>query len=228
MSEKSSNAFQFQPRRDPPDVTPVAIDMVERVWSLVRSMIRGPKTGIGKEYDVDRLHGRLLLGVDRLWVAAYPTLWKGERPFCGLVITSIGPPPKDRPGLRSTEFFFKEKSITIHLIAGKMPYRWIDDAVEKITAYARAQGCRQAFVLARSRWRRYGLRFYPHFEKLGLARDRFSGMGKYGGRNSKNARQRPGHFLLVLPLPPGMKYETARRSTRRMFFESPKGEGYAA
>ena len=125
------------------DLTPVPVEMAERVWPAARSAIRGPKNGIGRGYDVDRLHGRLLLGIDRLWIAGFTNTWRATQPdlpFCGLVITSIGPPPKDRPG----GLFYKEKSITIHLIAGTKLYTWIDDAVEKITAYAEAQNLRHA------------------------------------------------------------------------------------
>ena len=211
------------------DVTPVPLDMTERVWPAARSLIRGPKFGIGREYDVDRLHGRLLLGVDRLWIAGFQKVYKGTHPICGLVITSIGPPPKDRPDQRFKKgLFFKEKSITVHLIAGERLYTWIDDAVEKISAYAQAQGCRQAFILARRRWRRYAIRFYPRFEKMGLARDRF----EPGCSNMSNGRRRPGHFLLVEPMPPGKKYDTARSSRTYNYIrakEMPllKGEAHA-
>jgi hypothetical protein len=205
------------------DFTPVPVEMAERVWPGVRDMIRGPKTGIGREYDVDRLHHRLLLGIDRVWIAGFTRITAGElvkHPFCGLVITSIGAPPKSGPQL-----FFKEKSIFIHLIAGVRLYTWIDEAVEKIVAYAKAQEVRQAFVLARVGWRRYALRFYPHYSKMGLARDRFSARG----RNPNNGRHCPGRFLHVEPLPSGVKFDTAIHSRRRNYIYPPKkGETHDA
>jgi len=171
-------------------------------------MIQGPK-GIGCDYDIERLHGRLLVGMDRLWVAA---ITKGNRAgrYAGVVITSLGPPPPDRP----RKLFAIERSLTAHFIAGQSVEAWIDDAIAKVAAYGKENGCRQVFLLARRNWQFYMRRFYGRFERVGVARDR---MVNRGARDPRNAIMRPGHFRLLEPLPPELSYSVARRHRRKVY-----------
>lgn len=227
MAASLNTALPFTPYKIPRvaegELLPVPIEMLDKVWSSARRLIKGPY-GIGDgwdcDYDVERLHGRLLLGMDRLWL---PAITKGSRTgrFAGVVITSIGPPPKDRPH----KLFFNERSLTVHFIAGRWTRAWMPDAQEKLVAYGKESGCRQAFILARSCWLvSYMRRFYGRFERVGVSRDRWR--KNPHGLNLHNSLMRPGHFRLLEPMPPGMFWSVARRLRRKAYFRP--GENNAA
>lgn len=202
-----------QPRTRKGELYLVPPEMVARAWHPARYVMRGPKSGIGRDYDFNRLHGRLVLGIDQLWMAAFIFCGQSVRDLCpGVVITSIGPPPKDLP-----RRLFDRKdsnSLTVHFIAGWSIEAWMPDAIEKIAAYGKKHDCKQIFALARLNWLRYLFPFYSRFERVGLARDRMTTRG----RDIKNAQQRPGHFrLLCKDLPPRMSYDCARHSRNRIY-----------
>jgi hypothetical protein len=188
------------------ELLPVPCEMIPRVWRAVRSAIRAPQKGLGPGYDTDRLHGRLLLGIDCLWVAALTKAQphhKGlQTRFAGIVITSIGPPPTPRP----CKLFYTERSLTVHFIAGVATEAWIADAVQKICDYGKAMGCRQVFAISRSQWTGYYAgKFFDNFERVGIARDR----GRY---------KRLGYFRrLERDLPPHMSFDCARHQSRRIY-----------
>ena len=197
------------------ELLPVPTDMVPKLWTGVKQSIRGPR-GMGDEawncaYDVKRLHGRLLVGMDRLWIAVI-TKGCNTGKFAGIVITSLGPPPPDRPH----KLFFIERSLTVHFIAGHLPRAWMDDAIEKIALYGKENGCRQIFVLARRNWQSSLKKgFFGRFARVGIARDRMVA----NGRDPRNALMRPGHFRLLEPLPPGLAYSLARRHRRKVYIQ---------
>ena len=195
------------------ELLPVPIEMIPRLWTkTAKRLIQSPR-GIGYDYDIERLHGRLLVGMDQLWLAA---ITKGSNTgrFAGAVITSIGPPPVDLP----RKLFRKERSLTVHFVAGHLPGAWMDDAREKIVRYGKENACDQLFVLARHSWLvGYMYKLYGRFERVGLARDRWR-KSKHG-LNLHNSLMRPGHFRLLEPMPAGAFWSVARRSRRWAYFK---------
>ena len=231
MANESNSALQQKKRRlhlpqvAKGELLPVPVEMVPQFWRNAKCLIHGPKNGIGRDrgYDIERLHGRLLLGMDRLWMAV---ITEGSRSytsrFAGVVITSIGPPPTDLPG----KMFSKEQSLTVHFISGIHTLAWANDAIEKIIAYGKENNCRQLFMLGRVGWLvNYGRRFYGHFDRVGLARDRMRANPRYNPAGRHYSSTRVGHFRLLVPLPPGMSWEVGRRSRRRAYFREEKVYG---
>lgn len=186
--------------------------MVPQLWYNARFYIRSPKSGISHDYDIERLHGRLLLGMDRLWMAVTTTEGgrHGRGPgYVGVVITSLGPLPDCSPKL-----FRKEQSLLVHFIAGRYLKAWISDAIEKIAAYGKENGCRQIFVMANLGWQHHTHKFLDFFERVGLARDH----GPVG-----RGLNRPGYFRrLERSLPPGMSFENARRQRKKKYLHPQK------
>jgi hypothetical protein len=175
-------------------------------------------------YDYKRTHARLTVGVDRLWIAAFTQVSascgcgfdgtpRADR-FAGVVVTSIGAPPKDRP----RKLLLKKKSLTAHFINACNIEAWIDDAVEKITAYGIGNGCEQLFLLARRDWGKYMKRFYGRFENVAFARDRMTA----AGQDPSHAQQRPGAFRRMEAQPlNGRTYDDLRHSQRRIYIRRP-------
>jgi hypothetical protein len=190
----------------------IPVEAAVKLWrTTVKRMIMGPRgMGLDSDYDIERLHGRLVVGMDRLWLALF-TKGGYAGTTAGIVITSIGPPPSDRP----QKLFLKERSLTVHFIAGHRTGAWIPDAIQKLTAYGKENGCRQIFVLMRRSWQHYMHAFFGAFERVGLARDR---MVK-NGQDPRNAIMRPGHFRLLEPLPPRLAYSLARRHRRKVYIQ---------
>ena len=112
------------------------------------------------------------------------------------MITSISErPPSDRKVFRKGG-----RSLTVHLAAGKRIESWIEQAAERITAYGRAHGCRELFIMSRYGWQEY----LPHFlgrgwDRVAFSRDRPS---RHDGRKRRN---KIGYFRVVDPQPEGRR-----------------------
>ena len=205
----------FAPRVTEGELYLVPVSWAHSCFHRARFVIQAPRSGIGRDYDINRLYGRLVLGMDRLWLAAFtPTANKWIRDlFAGVVITSIGKAPPDRPRKLFPE---DDRSLIAHFIAGRNLESWIGDAIEKITDYGKKNGCKQIFVMLRKNWFHYAHPFYGRFERVGLARDRAT---KTGG-NMKDGIHRPGHFrLLQKDLPPNMTHNCARHRHDQIYMD---------
>jgi hypothetical protein len=106
-------------------------------------------------------------------------------------------PPSDRQCFRRSDPALM-RSLTIH-VAGEYDFRWwLDSAIERISRYAREQGCRQLFILIRKTWQRYITRWWSkEWEGVAVSRDRAtkSTCQRFRFRN------RPGYFRPLVPLP---------------------------
>jgi hypothetical protein len=205
--------------------------MIPRVWRSARSLFYGWDKGNGSKgappgYDIKRAHARLTVGVDRLWIAAMirakGRVWDDpegmQHRFYGAVITSVSGPPPDRP----RKLLLKKRSLTVHFVAAYGIEAWIDDAVEKITAYGVGNGCEQLFILGRKQWGEYAKLFYGRFESVAFARDRMTERG----RDPHNRQQRPGAFRRIEPMPVDGKrtYDDLRHSRRRIYIRNPQDD----
>lgn len=179
-------------RRFRGEVLPVPPAELPGLWKTVVSLFHRRRT----PYDVDRLHGRLLLGRDRLWVAVVDD---PARPLRGVIVTSVA----NRPPTQSKRFQ-PVRSLTVHIANGISIDAWIDSAIERITQYGLGEGCRQLFVQCRKGWHEYAKRFYGRgWETIGIGRDRPTPGG--GSR----FRNRVGHFRILVPDGPRMRYDSA-------------------
>lgn len=179
------------------EVLPVPSAVLERHWYDIditcRKHFRRHKKECAdprqKEYDTQALYTRALAGIDVVWVVARFDADASE--YLGVIVTTIA----DRPPTKR-KVFRRERSITIHLVNGNMIESWMAQAVERITAYAHDNGCRQAFLLARWRWQRYAAAFVGHFDRVGFSRDRQT---TRGGNHWSN---RIGWFRELVPFEP--------------------------
>jgi hypothetical protein len=173
------------------EVLPVPPEYVSRVWKNSPA-IRNFLSQI-PGYDIERLHGRLLSGMDRLWIAPGP----GQ--LYGVIITTVlnKPPQQRKAFLRKDRALMK--SLLVHFVGGYGLTRWIDSASERIKLYARQQGCRMLFVQARRGWHThlYHRWYSPEWEVVALGRDRptVSKCRRLARRNT------PGYFRLLIPVP---------------------------
>lgn len=170
------------------DVLPVPPELVPQVWKSVRRVVLAKIPG----YDIERTHARLLVGIDRLWVA-YRGRWLG-----GVIITSISQrPPSNRNCFKRKDPELR-KSLTIHVAGENWLLWWLDSAIERISHYAREQKCRQLFLLTRKGWQENVRRFYSReWEAVAIGRDRptKSACKRLSFRNT------PGYFRRLVPVP---------------------------
>jgi hypothetical protein len=176
------------------ELLPVPPELVPRVWRSVCLVALRKIPG----YDIARMRTRLLVGRDRLWVAYHP--WYGQQWLYGVIITSLSDePPSTRPCFRRQDPALR-KSLTIHLAGEYQLLSWLDSAIERINRYAREQGCRQLFLLARKGWQSQLTRWWSkEWEGVAIGRDRAtkSTCSRFRFRN------RPGYFRPLVPLPAG-------------------------
>lgn len=167
------------------EVLPVPPELVPRFWNSVR------KVALSKipDYNLERTHTRLLVGLDQLWIACCPY---GN--LLGVVITSISDEPPSK-----LKCFKPLRSLTVHVAGQYNPLRWLDSARERITRYAHQHGCKQLFLMARKSWQRYmHLWWSSEFEAVAFSRDRRTKSTCYlfRGRNT------PGYWRPMVPVPP--------------------------
>lgn len=178
------------------EVLPVPPSALDGHWKPIARFFRRCHNA-NVTYDVDRLHARLVAGIDMLWIAVVD---RKERPIRGVIVTSI----TNRSPSGRRYFDAHARSLTVHLATGRSIEAWIDSAVERITRYGREQGCKQLFLICRKSWRQYAVRFYDaSWEHVGIARDR---KGKLAPHRLYN---RVGHFREVVPSQPGLRYTSA-------------------
>lgn len=182
---KSDDPIRLEMLPVPPELTP-------KVWKAARKVAFSKIPG----YDIERTHTRLLVGIDRLWVA-YSNR-PGSRSLLGVVITSLSQrPPSKRKCFRRTDPALM-KSLTIHVAGEYFLLSWLDSAIERINRYAREQGCRQLFILSRKGWQRHVKRWWSReWEGVAFGRDRptKSTCKQYRERN------KPGYFRPMAPVP---------------------------
>lgn len=169
------------------DVLPVPPEMLPLVWPRVRRVF-----SLIPNYDVERTHTRLLVGLDRLWVANMP------QRLAGVIVTSFSlrPPSKRKCFKRKDPALMR--SLTIHVAGELNLLSWLDSAMERINLYARQQGCRQLFLMSRKGWQKHIKRWWsPEWECVAFARDRpaKSTCKAYRTRNT------PGYFRPMVPVP---------------------------
>ena len=172
------------------EVLPVPAEMVPSVWRSARQVAFSKIPG----YDIERTHTRLLAGVDQLWLA-----FDGENALRGVIVTSISP----RPPQQRVAFLRKDKalmrSLIIHIVGERCPLSWLDSAIERINLYARQNGCRQLYILARKGWQQFLKRWYSEeWEVVALGRDRPTA----SKCRVLKERNKPGYFRLLIPIPP--------------------------
>lgn len=168
---------------------PVPTELVPRLWRHAR------RVGLSRipGYNAERTHQRLLLGIDQLWIAST------NRFMWGVIITSISNrPPQQRKAWKREDKKLM-KSLTIHLAGEYRLLSWLDSAVERITHYARENGCHMLFLLARRGWHRhlYHRWYSREWEVVALGRDRPT------TSKCKRLRKRntPGYFRQLVPVP---------------------------
>jgi len=172
------------------EVLPVPPELVPKVWKSVRRVCFRKIPN----YDIERTHTRLLVGLDQLWVAYGP-----GRNLSGVIVTSISKraPQQRKAFLRPNEPDLA-KSLTIHIAGEYFLLNWLDSAVERISHYAREQGCRMLFLMARKGWQGHMKRFYsPEWEAVALGRDRPT----VSTCKRNRERNKPGYFRLLVPVP---------------------------
>lgn len=171
------------------EVLPVPAEMVPQFWRSACQCAFNKIPG----YDIERTHLRLLAGVDQLWMA-----FDAQNKTQGVILTSISarPPQQRKAFLRKDPALMK--SLTIH-VAGKCNIlSWLDSAIERINLYARQQGCRQLYILARKGWHTWLYRWYSQeWEVVALGRDRRTA----STCKCLRARNTPGYFRLLIPIP---------------------------
>jgi hypothetical protein len=142
------------------EVQLVEPQLIPHAWKYVETYFRRiPR------YDVEGLHNRLLLGVDRLWVAIQ-TSGAIQRRYLGVIVTSL---TMDHP----PRGFLENRTLFVHLAEGELIECWIQSAVQVIKDYARLHDSRQLFVKARKGWREYALKFYSReWDTVAYSRDR--------------------------------------------------------
>lgn len=157
---KRGEAYEFPPRVE---VLPVPVVMVLKIWPDIRRRFEAIPG-----FDAQRLQSRLLLGADRLWLAA------DRETYLGVIVTTVSnePPSTEKPFKRATPE--ERRSLTVYLADGEDLPLWIDSAVQRITQYGVAQGCRMLFIKARKGWRQYATYFYSreHWSTVAYSRDR--------------------------------------------------------
>lgn len=177
----------YQPKQTY-EVLPVPPELVPKVWKPVR------RVALSKipNYDIERTHTRLLVGIDRLWVAFSPVQ------LVGVVITSISPrPPKRRKVFWRADTALM-KSLTIHVAGEHQLLHWLASAMERINLYAREHECHQLFIMGRKPWQKWLKRWWsPEWECVAFSRDRptTSTCKQYRERN------KPGYFRPMVPIP---------------------------
>ena len=178
------------------DVLPVPAEMVPQLWNAAR------RVGFVKipNYDVERTHARLLAGIDQLWVAFRETNHKQSNgQLVGVIVTSISPrPPQKRRAFERADKS-QMRSLTIHFVGEHDVLNWFDSAAERIQRYARENGCRMLFLLARRGYHRflYSRWYSKEWEVVAIGRDRptYSKCRRLARRNT------PGVFRPLIPVP---------------------------
>ena len=176
MGTRATRVYSKTPgagRKVEGEVLPVPVEAVPRLWKDIAHIIRWPRRG-APHYDLERLHGRLLLGIDQAWLGVYKRSPR-DSPYAGVIVTSITAKPPTPSKYYRTSDPAAARSLTVHLVSGRSIESWIDSAVERISGYARENGCRKVFVLARCDWRVYAQRFRSHFDQMGFSVDRPTG-----------------------------------------------------
>lgn len=168
------------------EVVPLPPEVVGRFWKDVRSILHRHwrESRDLENYDDERLHGRLLVGMDTAWLVIQD---REAHPLQGLIVTSIAERP---PSLRRC--FRRERSLIVHVAGGENIGTWIEQAAERISHYGQVHGCRQVFILARKGWQTYVHCFLNHgWDKVAFSRDRPMA---YGGRRLRN---RVGYYRVL-------------------------------
>ncbi|HKD03014.1 MAG TPA: hypothetical protein VKB77_11320 [Terriglobales bacterium] len=197
------------------EVVSVNTQVLPQLWpDLVRGIFH--RNG-GAAVELPILYGRLLLGEDVLWLALYNRSCHPS-PYAGVLITSI----TEKPPMRGKSLPPPGRSLTVHIATGSSIESWIDSAIERISSYGHANGCRQIYVLARKGWRPYALRFYGQFDVMGYSRDRSTAKGRNRFQN------RPGLFRKVELLLERKGSSSADYGSARTAYILPKGESDAA
>lgn len=180
------------------EVLPVPAELVPRFWNAVRQVALSKIP----DYNLERTHTRLLVGLDQLWIACGSRPGSKSNALLGVIITSISDePPSDKKCFKPT------RSLTIHIAGQYKLLSWLDSAIERITRYARQNHCRQLFLMARWSWQQYMKRWWSkEWEGVAFARDRRtrSTCHRFKGRNT------PGYFRPMVPVP-------ASKFTRHMY-----------
>lgn len=178
------------------EVLPVPPELVPRFWKAVRRVALSKIPG----YDIERTHTRLLVGIDRLWVACLPGKGVSARSqvLQGVIITSISErPPSKRQCFRRKDPALM-RSLTIHVAGEYHLLYWLDSAMERINRYAREHDCRQLFILARRGWQRHLKRWWSsEWEGVAFGRDRPTKSRCWWYRT----RNTPGYFRPMVPVP---------------------------
>jgi len=190
------------------EVIPVPADYLPPLWPTVARFL---KRHGGEVLDVERIHGRLLLGRDLLWIGLqHDNRWT---PYTAAILTTVS----DHAPTHQKAFVRDARSLTVHLAAGARPGCWIDSAVERIVRYGKDNGCRQIFVAARKCWRRYAVQFFGAFEATGYTYDRPS---KTAGGKFHRQRARPGHYRRVEIAPEGIRRQELYRPAKVTYVRS--------
>jgi hypothetical protein len=175
------------------EMLPIPAEHVDKFWRGVCLTALRKIPG----YDMHRTHQRLLVGLDQLWVACSP--YVGSRVIWGVCITTISErPPSARKCFQRDDPALM-RSLTIHMAGQWYPYKWMDSAIERITAYALEHKCRQLFLSTRKNWqRRINRRFFyaAKWEGVAITRDRptKSTCRQFQLRNT------PGHYRPMVPV----------------------------
>jgi hypothetical protein len=114
--------------------------------------------------DLIGLHRRLMLGEETAWIVLAP-----DDPHTVALILTRHTPAR----------------LLIHLVGSRRRIEsWIDNAVERLSAYARLLGCQELRILARKGWKEYAARFTrePGLKVL-FSRDRPTRLG-HGWQNT--------------------------------------------
>lgn len=171
------------------EVLPVPVEMVPSLWRGARQVGFSRIPG----YNIERTHQRLLIGMDKLWLA-----FGAHNAIYGVIVTSISKhPPQQRKAFKRKDPAL-EKSLIIHVAGEHALLSWLDSAIERINLYARRNGCRQLYILARRGWHTWLYRWYSkEWEVVAIGRDRptASKCKRLAARNT------PGYFRLLIPVP---------------------------
>lgn len=188
MSHPGCNTY---PVKHLGEVLPVPPEMIRQLWKKVRYVFRHIPG-----YDVQRTHTRLLVGIDRLWLGIV------EGQIRGVIVTSISPRPPSKHKIFERKDAALMKSLTIHLAGGPKTVEklrsWLPSAIERISAYAREQGCHQLFILARKGWQQHAKDWWsPDWEAMAVSRDRPT----KSTCHRLSFRNRPGYWRPMVPVP---------------------------
>jgi hypothetical protein len=131
-------------------------------------------------------------------------------PYVGVILTSVFEKPPYPARQRHMNRWFKGKkdlrTLRVHLAQARNPRYWIENAVERLTQYAKEQKCKHLFVMANVQWRFLAPKFWgPYWDTVAFSRDRVTKHWRHQKPCKRNngcfsTTNRVGYYRLLQPV----------------------------